>query len=279
MANTLINNKVLGEVIGAKLPGILRFAPLAKVDTTLKGTPGDTIKVEKYAYIGEAENVAPGAAIPKADLTMTSQEVKLKKAGKGFELLDEDVQVRGQEVIDEGKKQLEMSIKDKIDSDCYNVLKTGAKLKHNCTGKLNFEEIVKACSLFNDEEEVSKALYIHPLQQADIVLAPGFIPATQLGDDILKTGCIGQLGGCLIFKSIKVKKEGSNYKNIIYKDGALGIKLGKSVGIEDARDAEHQKTAYYGSEVYVAYVAKDDGVIVVTTNEEAMLSAESEAAK
>ena len=45
MANTLINNVVLGEVIGAELPGKLKFAPIAKVDSTLVGDAGDTIKV------------------------------------------------------------------------------------------------------------------------------------------------------------------------------------------------------------------------------------------
>lgn len=267
MANNLINNVVLGEVIGAELPAKLKFGGLAKVDNTLVGQAGDTIKVEKYAYIGEAEKVGEGQPIPIADLVMSSQSVTLAKAGKGFELTDEDVQRRGNEVVNEGKKQLTMAISDKIDTDSYVSLKS-TKLKHNCVGKLTFADIVKAIALFESEDDGERfALYIHPNQEADIILSEGFIPASNLGDKLLVDGAIGRLGGADIIKTKKVKKVANKYHTVLVREGALGIKLGKSVGIEDERDAKHQKTAYYGSEVYVVYLAKDNGAVEVITVE------------
>lgn len=259
MANTLINNVVLGEVIGAELPGKLKFAPVAKVDTKLQGVAGDTIKVEKYGYIGEAVEVAEGQPIPLADLTMTSTSVTLKKAGKGVKLTDEEVQRRGQEVIDEAKNQMTMAIADKVDSDCYTALQS-TKLVHNASS-LTFAELVKAVALFSLEDDEKLALYIHPDQEADIVLLPGFTPASALGDKVLMEGSIGRVAGCDIIKTRKVKKVSGKYNDIIARENALGIKLGNSVGIEEQRNASTKTTEYYPDEVYVAYLAKDNGAV------------------
>lgn len=266
MANTLINNVVLGEVIGAELPGKLKFAPIANIDSTLIGVAGDTIKVEKYGYIGEAEDVAEGQPIPISDLAMTSTNVVLKKAGKGFTLTDEEVQRRGSEVVEEGKRQVSMAIKDKIDTDSYESLKT-TKLIHNCAGKLSFTEAVKAKSLFQLEDDEKLVLYIHPDQEADLITTFGFIPATNFGDSVLVEGAIGRLAGCDVVKTIKVKKVTNKYNNILVRDGALGIKLGKSVGIEESRVASNKKTDYFADEVYVTYLARDNGAVKIVTTE------------
>ncbi|WP_297637935.1 N4-gp56 family major capsid protein [uncultured Clostridium sp.] len=267
MANILINNAFLGEMIGAALPAKLRFGGLAKVDNTLVGQPGDTIKVEKYAYMGAAEKVEEGKAIPVGDLTMTSQSVTLAKAGKGFKLTDEEIQRRGNEVVNEGKNQLTMSIADKIDDDSYAALKT-TKLKYNCATSIKFQEILKAKALFQSENDGEKfALYIHPDQEADIILDPGFMPSSKLNDSYVVEGAIGRIAGCDVIKSLKVKKVANKYHDVIVRESALGIKLGKSVGIEDARDASVQTTTWYGSEVYVVYLAKDNGAVELVTTE------------
>lgn len=266
MANTLINNEVLGEVLGAELPGKLKFAPIAKVDSTLVGVAGDTIKVEKYGYIGEAEDVAEGQPIPISDLAMTSTKVTLKKAGKGFTLTDEEIQRRGNEVVEEGKNQVSMSIKDKIDTDCYESLKT-TKLVYNTAGKLSFTELIKAKSLFQLEDDEKLVLYINPDQEADVIIADGFIPASNFGDSVLVEGAIGRLAGCDVVKTLKVKKVSNKYNDIIVRDGALGIKLGRTVGIEEDRVASHKRTDYYADEVYVTYLARDNGAVKVVTTE------------
>ena len=54
MLNNLINPQVMADMISAKLETKLLFKPLAKVDDTLVGVPGNTITIPKYAYIGDA---------------------------------------------------------------------------------------------------------------------------------------------------------------------------------------------------------------------------------
>lgn len=266
MPNTLINNKVLGETIGAKLPGLLKFGAVAAEESELVGQAGDTIKVDKYAYIGEAVDVAEGTPIPVKDLAQSTKDVVIKKAGVGVKLTDEEVKRKGQEVVTEVEKQIEMAVKDKVDSDCYTAL-AGSTLKVTLLGKLTFADIVAARALFLDEDEVPCALYINPAQEADVLLAPGFIPATALGDQFRLDGTIGRLGGADIIKSIKVKKVGAAYKNVLVKAEALGIKLGKALMIEEDRNKSTQVTTWYASEMFVPYIKNDAGVVTITTKE------------
>lgn len=270
MPNTLINHKVLGDVIGAELPTKLKFAPVAKVGTKLKSVAGDTITVDKYAYIGEAVDVGEGQPIPISDLSMSSQEVTVKKAGKGIKLTDEEVIRRGTEVVTEGKKQLSLSIQDKIDSDCYDVLKT-SQLKYDGTASvLNYEGIVKSLVLFGDEEEEdeAKVMYISPLQKAQLQLDPLFTRASQMGDTVVSKGVIGEIAGVQIIVSNKVKEYTKATKklfdNPIVKSGGLGIELAKSVNIEEDRLAKTKSSEYYADEHYVAYLRDSSRVVLAT---------------
>lgn len=274
MANTLINNKVLGDTIGAELPTKLKFAPVAEVGTKLTSVAGDTLVVEKYSYIGEAVDVAEGAAIPISDLSMGSTEVTVKKAGKGIKLTDEEVIRRGQEVINEGKKQLSISITDKIDSDSYAALKT-AQLKyegHKADEIIGYEGMVNAIALFGDEDIEDMAVYISPLQRAQLQLDPNFIRASDLGDQVLTTGVIGSIAGVQVIVSNKVKKATKDTKSVfhnpIVKKGGLGIELAKAVNIEEDRSPSTKSSEYYADEHYVAYLRDSSKVVLATFLEE-----------
>ena len=81
----------MATMVSAKLPKKIKFSPIAGIDNTLKGQPGNTITVPKYAYIGDAEDVAEGVAMGTTVLTSTTTQATVKKAGKAVELTDEAV--------------------------------------------------------------------------------------------------------------------------------------------------------------------------------------------
>ncbi|MGG7146295.1 N4-gp56 family major capsid protein [Clostridium butyricum] len=265
MANTLINDKVLGQVIGAELPAKLKFSPVAVVDSTLTSVAGDTIKVEKYAYIGEAKDVAEGAEITISDLTMTEQDVTVKKACSGFSATDEQIVRRGAEVVNEGKKQLLMATQDHIDSDCRDTLAT-ATLKYETTTKLDYISIVKANAKFGDKgHDFVKYLYISPDQEADLMLNDKFIDASQLADSVVTEGVIGKIAGCYVVVSGKITLNSKHkYTNFIVQQGGLGIKLAKEFEIEEDRKANTKSSAYYSSEFYVTYLRDASKVVAIT---------------
>lgn len=273
MANTLINDVVLGEVIGATLPNALKFAPIAVVNSTLTSVAGDTIKVEKYAYIGEAGTVAEGAEIPIKDLSMTSKSVTVTKTAQGVKLTDEEVIRRGESVVNQAKTQLQMSLADKMDSDCYTVLKSGSVLKYDGTAdKLSYETIVKATALFGESAEETKVIYIAPSQKADLQLDPMFTKASAMGDAVISSGVIGEIAGCQIIVSGKVKTYNKTistvptkvYDNPIVRVGALGIEMAKSAVVEEYRHAKTASSEWYATEHFVAYI-KDDTKSVIAT--------------
>ncbi|MBY6816463.1 N4-gp56 family major capsid protein [Clostridium botulinum] len=269
MAHTLINDKVLGDVIGAELPNALKFAPVAVVGTTLQNVAGDTIKVEKYAYIGEAQDVKEGQPIPLADLVMSEKDVTVKKKGQGVPLTDEQVIRRGEEVVNEAKNQIKMSIADGMDSDCYTSLKISALKYDNKKNILNYEAIVRATALFGEKSEMTKVLYINPLQKAELQLDPMFTRATAMGDKVVSTGVIGEIAGCQVIVSGKVKEYTASstkyYDNPIVIVGGLGIEMAKSTVIGVDRSNKTSTSEYYGTEHFVTYIKDDTKVINVTS--------------
>ena len=87
----LVDPEVMAQMVSAKLPKKIKFSPIARIDTTLAGRPGSTITVPKYAYIGDAEDVAEGVAMGTTVLTASTTEATIKKAGKAVEITDESV--------------------------------------------------------------------------------------------------------------------------------------------------------------------------------------------
>ncbi|HFO0396918.1 TPA: N4-gp56 family major capsid protein, partial [Streptococcus pyogenes] len=87
----MLDPEVLADMIDAEVGKAIRFAPLAEVDTTLEGQPGTTLTVPKWDYIGDAEDVAEGEAIPMTQLGFKKTTMTIKKAGKGVEITDEAI--------------------------------------------------------------------------------------------------------------------------------------------------------------------------------------------
>ena len=84
----LLNPQVLADYVDAKLINNIVFAPLATIDNTLVGNPGDTLTVPVYNYIGDAEDLTEASAISTVKLTYSAASVTVKEAGKGVEISD-----------------------------------------------------------------------------------------------------------------------------------------------------------------------------------------------
>ena len=87
--NNLVNPQVVADTLTAQLPSAIKFSAICEVNKDLVGTPGNTISVPKYAYIGDAVDVAEGGEITATTLTATSTQATVKKAGKGVTITDE----------------------------------------------------------------------------------------------------------------------------------------------------------------------------------------------
>lgn len=258
----MVNPEVMADMISAELPSMIKIAPLATLDTTLQGQPGNTITVPSYKYIGDAEDVAEGEAITISQMTSSTKKATVKKAGKGVELTDEAVLSGYGDPIGEARKQLGMSIAAKIDNDCMAELRK-ATLTHDASSVsiINYEGIVDAVDKFEEEEDEPKVIFIHPNQATQIRKDPNFLDRNKYPMQVVMDGVIGEIAGCQVIKSKKVFKTG-HYENPIVKAGALKIYLKRAVDVEAERDIVNKTTVMTADEHYTAVLENETKVVL-----------------
>lgn len=285
MLANLVNPEVMADMISATLPKQIKFSPIAKIDTTLVGRPGDTVTVPKYAYIGDAADVAEGEAMDTTQLTASTTTVAVKKAGKAVELTDESVLSGYGDPVGEATRQLTMAIAAKVDNDCLAALYTAPLTYNGSAAQIGYDGIVKADAIFGDEADDTKAkvMYIHPEQEQTIRLDENFMDKNKYGLELVMNGAIGKIAGIEVKKSKKVEKDASgNWKNPIVilatedpnedptADGtateaaALTIYMKRAVEVEDDRDILAKTTVISADEHYGVALSNDSKVVVAT---------------
>jgi len=262
----LINPQVMSDMISAGVIKNLKFAGLAKINTELKGKPGDTLSLPKYAYIGDAEDVAPGQPIPIALLTTTSTDVTIKKAGKGVEITDEAVLSGYGDPVGEAQKQEEKAIRQKVDADCFAVL-IGSVLSIDVstTSKLIPNVIADVDVLFGEDVEEKGVIFVAPTQLADLRKSADYIKASEMtANEFLIKGVVGSIFGHQIVLSNKIAKEGTEgaytYTNYLVKKDAIEILLKRDIIVETDRDIINKTTVMTADEHYGVYLADDTKV-------------------
>ena len=260
----LINPQVMADMIAAELPKKIKMSPFAVVDNTLQGVAGNTITIPKFAYVGEAEVVAEGIAAGTVVLTATSAQATVKKAVKAIELTDEAVLSGYGDPVGEATRQLTMALADKIDSDCMAAAAAATNVVDKSTAKISYDAVVDAVDAFEEEDDEAKALFIHPKQLTTLRKDANFIDKNKFGADVMMTGSIGQIAGCQVIVSRKVKDLGSGvYANVILKSGALALYMKRDVNVESDRDILKSTTVLKADEHFVAAIADEKQIVVL----------------
>lgn len=263
--SNLINPEVMADMISAELPKKIKFAPLARVDRTLEGQPGNTITVPKYAYIGDAEDVAEGVAMGTTVLSASTTQATVKKAGKAVEITDESVYSGYGDPVGEANNQLLLAIAAKVDNDSVTAL-NAATLVHTAASVISYSNVVDAIDKFEEEDDEPKILFIHPLQKSTLRKDPEFIANVP---NAYMSGVIGEIAGCQVVASAKVPEVAGTpgtYSNLIVKPGALDIYLKRDVQVEDDRDILAKTTVISADEHYTVVLADDSKVVKLVVN-------------
>lgn len=203
----LVDPEVMADMVSAKLPKKIKFAPIARIDTSLTGTPGSTITVPKYAYIGDAEDVAEGVAMGTTVLTASTTKATVKKAGKAVEITDESVLSGYGDPVGQATNQLIMSIAAKVDNDGYDALCKAPLVYDGTSSVIGYKGVVEANGKFEDESDTSltKVMFIHPNQEATLLNDDDFKSKDKYPLDVVMNGTIGAISGAQVVKSKKVK--------------------------------------------------------------------------
>lgn len=281
----LVDPEVMADMINGTLPKQIKFTGIAGVDTTLAGRPGDTITVPKYAYIGDAEDVAEGIAMGTVTLTASTTTAKVKKAGKAVEITDEAVLSGYGDPVGEATRQLTMSIASKIDEDCLAALKT-ATLKATSTSVISYTGIVDAVDKLADENDgpTDKVIFIAPEQLTTLRKDENFLDINKypIGNGVIMSGEIGSIAGCRVIVSKRIVKDGTNFVNPIVvtaskdpnedpaADGfattapAITIYLKRDVLVEPDRDILKGTNVIAANEHYAVALSNDSKVVLAT---------------
>ena len=264
----LIDPEVMADLIEAQLPKAIKFSAIAPLDTTLVGVPGSTLTVPSYKYIGDADEVAEGAAIEYSKLEQTKRTMTIKKAAKGVEITDEAVLSGLGDPVGEGQRQVRMAIASKIDND---ILATALKAPLKLTADIDLDLIDKLEATFTDAPDAIEdnnisttgVLFVSYKDAAKLRKLAGqdWTRPTQLGDDILVKGLFGELLGWEIVRSMKLEQK----QFVAVKPGALKTYLKRDIFAEVGRDMDHKLTKFNADEHYGVAIYNDALLVASTT--------------
>lgn len=260
----IVNPEVMGDLVDQKLVDLIKFAPLAEIDTTLVGRPGDTITLPYFNYIGDAATLAEGVSLTASVLSASTTSATIHKVAKGVELTDEAVLSGYGDPIGEAADQLALAIASAVDNEVLSILhgiSASTNLYETSTNTTNpaASDIVPALELFGEDIEdgvtvavVSPAVYT---QMRTVTGSNVWIPASEIAAGIAVRGVVGEFAGSQVIVSNKLKTTGAGAGDIyLVKPGALRIFLKRDTLVETDRDILAFTTVLTASKHFVAYL-------------------------
>lgn len=256
--------EVVADAIDKKLVDAIRFAPLAVIDTTLVGRPGDELTMASYEYIGDAVDVAEGADIPIAKLSQDTEKVKVSKIGKAVEFSDEALlSGANNDIAEEAAKQVVIAVNSKLEADLIEEMSTKAVLtsKLSLAGGNITHGIADALSKFGEDIDGEKVLLVSPAVYTALVKSDGWIPNTEAGANIIMNGTVGSIFGAQVVLSNRLTSRNEAY---IIKPGALRIVMKRNTLVEFDRDILSEMNYIKASKLFAPYVYDKSKVIKLT---------------
>lgn len=253
----VLNPEVLAEVISAALPTAIRFAPYARVDSTLEGQAGDTITRPVYAYIGAAADLVEGVAMDPAKLSMTTTTVTIKEVGKAVEVTEKAIIVNVNGTMQEAGNQITMALADKIEIDYLASLAT-TLLTFNGTAT-SVANIIDAVDVFNDEDQGDYVLFINNKDYTKLVKSLFAVGGDAQAQALTKAQ-VSELVGVKDIVKTKRLAEGTSY---LQKQGAVEIVYKKRVNVEADRDILARTYVLAGNQYYTTNLYNEGGVVKI----------------
>ncbi|WP_159723165.1 N4-gp56 family major capsid protein [Enterococcus sp. CSURQ0835] len=264
MLANLVDPEIMAPMISAKLPKAIKFSGIAPIDSTLVGQPGSSITVPKYKYIGDAADVAEGAAIDYAALTTDKANYTIKKAGKGVKITDEAALSGYGDPENEAANQIRMAIASKVDND---IVATALTAKLTVQADINLDLIdllentfVDAPDNFEDVDSTG-VLFLSYKDAAKLrkEAAQSWTRASELGDNILISGAFGEVLGWEVVRSQKIE-DGNGFA---VKTGAMKTFLKRGLLAERERDIDHKLTKLNADQHYAVALVDESRIVKI----------------
>lgn len=211
MLSDIINPQVMGDMIEAKIPHMLKFTKFAKVDTTLVGVPGDTKTVPSWNFVGAAEDVAEGAEITTKKMTAASTTFTVKKAMQSVGITQESINSGLGDPVGQAESQLAKAIALKVEGDVLAAALTGSQAYDGSASAIKYSGIVDAVGVLAEEEITDKVMFVNPAQITALRKDSDFLSADKYTAGVAISGEIGMIAGVRIVPSNQIKLTDGKY--------------------------------------------------------------------
>lgn len=257
----LVNPEVMADLVEKKLHDLIRFLPLAEVDNTLAGRPGDTLTLPSYSYIGDASTLAEGATLSLVSLNASTVSATVHKVAQGVSLSDEAVLSGYGDPMGQAAMQISTAIANCIDNEMLSVLGTITSVMtfetSSTTAAIAPADINDALELFGEDIDVGeKVVIVSPRLYTEIRNTNStWLPASEIAADRIIKGVVGEIYGCQILVSNKLKKTNAyDEEAYIVKPGALRLIQKRDTLMETDRDILKFETVITASKHEVCYL-------------------------
>ena len=279
MANTLVDSKVVTQMVNEKMKG---KGVLANLAVSLGNLPngvheGGTWVIEKFAHLGEMVNLAKGDAIPLEDIKATESQESIEHKAKGFIVYDieKETSIGGHSIIDMKSEDLARirvrALEKSLGSKLVNApLQYAASSADNITVDDINEALVTAFGDDLDETEFTDGgIVINSKLLNAVMKMDEFVKIdrtyAKAGNGIIRNGLVGFWRGYIpVFLSDVTTYDTTKNECITYilKNGAIGYK-DVAGELEVARNASKKADELYDDYMFVTGVINDTKAVVV----------------
>lgn len=264
----LVNPAVYAPMVSAELQKAIRFAPLAQVDTTLQGQPGNTLKVSRYEYMGDAALVGEGQPIPLDELGTNTVDVTVQKIGKGTHITDEAVLSGLGDPVGESTRQIGLAMANTVDNALIAAaLETQQTVSFS--GSLDTQNWLNnlhaMLDVFEDDGDYPYVAIVSPKVANHIRLsfATSFNFSETATQSII-SGRVLDFEGIQIVRSRKVPDNKVILIKVNPSSPALKLIMKRGVEVETDRDIVRKTTVITADEYFAAYLYNPANVVVGT---------------
>ena len=194
------------------------------------------------------------------------------KIARGVELTDEAILSGYGDPMGQATMQIATAIANKVDNEMLSALSSisGTMVYTTSTSTTAIEpaDISDALELFGEDIDVGeKVVVVSPKLYNKIRKTTAWLPASEISAERIIAGAVGEIYGCQIIVSNKLKDADHDYDEEAYivKPGALRLILKRDTLLEADRDILRRVNVFTATKHYATYLYNAANAIKITT--------------